>query len=40
MVAGGKCGGNTITGHIYEGKVDLATFLNKQGNYSVDDGRA
>lgn len=29
MVTGDKGGGNTITGLIYEGQVDLATFLNK-----------
>ena len=35
MKTGGKGGGNTITGLIYEGKVDLATFLNKQTGYLV-----
>ena len=35
MITGGKGGGNTITGLIYEGKVDLATFLNKQNGYLV-----
>lgn len=35
MIKGGTGGGNTITGLIYEGKVDLATFLNEQDNYSV-----
>ncbi|MBQ9638425.1 MAG: hypothetical protein IJV22_02585 [Bacteroidales bacterium] len=39
MIAGGKGGGNTITGLIYEGKVDLATFLNNQEDYSVDDSK-
>lgn len=39
MVTGGKGGGNTKTGLIYEGKVDLATFLNKQVDYSVDDSK-
>lgn len=37
MVIGGKGGGNTITGLIYEGQVDLATFLNKQTGYRVAD---
>ena len=35
MIKGGTGGGNTITGLIYEGKVDLATFLNKQKGYCV-----
>lgn len=39
MVTGGKGGGNTKTGLIYEGKVDLATFLNKQVDYSVDESK-
>ena len=37
MKKGGIGGGNTKTGLIYEGKVDLATFLNKQKGYLVDD---
>lgn len=37
MKTGGTGGGNTITGLIYEGKVDLATFLNKQEGYRVVD---
>lgn len=37
MITGGTGGGNTKTGLIYEGKVDLATFLNKQNGYYVDD---
>lgn len=37
MIKGGKGGGNTITGLIYEGKVDLATFLNKQEGYFVNE---
>ena len=32
MKAGGKDGANTITGLIYEDKVDLATFIAKQKN--------
>lgn len=35
MKKGGQGGGNTITGLIYEGKVDLASFLNKQKDYRV-----
>ncbi len=37
MIIGGKGGGNTVTGLIYEGKADLATFLNKQKGYLVND---
>ncbi len=29
-------GANTKTGLVFEGKTDLATFLNKQKNYKVD----
>ncbi len=36
MKRGGLGGGNTKTGLIYEGKVDLAIFLNKQKKYKVD----
>lgn len=35
MVKGGTGGGNTITGLIYEGKVDLPTYLAKQPGYTV-----
>lgn len=35
MKKGGKGGGNTATGLIYEGKVDLATFLSKQKDYEI-----
>lgn len=35
MITGGKGGGNTVTGLIYEGKVDLGTFLGKQQGYRV-----
>ncbi|MBQ9435785.1 MAG: hypothetical protein IJU33_06605 [Bacteroidales bacterium] len=35
MKKGGIGGGNTKTGLIYEGQVDLATFLSKQKDYSV-----
>ena len=30
MIKGGVGGGNTITGLIYEGKVDLSTYLSQQ----------
>lgn len=36
MIRGGIGGGNTITGLIYEGKVDIATFLANQQDYSVE----
>lgn len=35
MVKGGIGGGNTITGLIYEGKVDLPTYLAQQHGYAV-----
>lgn len=35
MKKGGTSGGNTKTGLIYEGKVDLATFIAEQENYTV-----
>ena len=35
MKNGGTGGGNTKTGLIYEGKVDLATFIAAQKNYAV-----
>ena len=35
MIKGGIGGGNTITGLIYEGKVDLASYLSQQKNYEV-----
>lgn len=35
MIKNGKGGGNTITGLIFEGKTDLATFLNDQEGYEV-----
>lgn len=37
MIKGGKGGGNTRTGLVFEGKVDLATFLSKQPGYRVED---
>ena len=36
MKKGGTGGGNTITGLIYEAKVDLGTFLNRQQDYKVN----
>lgn len=35
MVQGGFGGANTKTGLVFEGKVDLASFLSKQKNYEV-----
>ena len=35
MIKNDKGGGNTITGLIFEGKTDLATFLNDQEGYEV-----
>ena len=35
MKKGGTGGGNTITGLIYEAKVDLGTFLSQQQDYRV-----
>ncbi len=36
MIKGGKGGGNTKTGLVFEGKTDLATFLSKQSGYTVE----
>ena len=36
MITGGKGGSNTLTGLIFEGKVDLKTFLNQQHGYKVE----
>ena len=38
MIKNGKGGGNTKTGLIFEGKTDLATFLDSQPGYHVNDG--
>lgn len=38
MIKNGKGGGNTKTGLIFEGKTDLATFLNSQKGYQVVNG--
>lgn len=35
MILNGKGGGNTRTGLIFEGKVDLSCFLGQQPHYSV-----
>lgn len=35
MIKSGKGGGNTRTGLVFEGKVDLATFLSQQPHYSI-----
>ncbi len=36
MIKNGKGGGNTKTGLVFEGKVDLATFLSHQPHYSIN----
>ena len=36
MIANGIGGANTRTGLVFEGKVDLATFLSQQNGYVVD----
>lgn len=36
MIANGIGGANTKTGLVFEGKVDLGSFLNTQNNYAVD----
>ena len=36
MILGGKGGGNTKTGLLFEGKTDLSTFLNQQNGYRVE----
>ena len=38
MIFGGKGGGNTKTGLIFEGKTDLSDFLNEQKGYKVENG--
>ena len=35
MIKGGKGGGNTRTGLVFEGKTDLSTFLGNQPHYRV-----
>lgn len=39
MIANGIGGSNTKTGLIFEGKVDLATFLSRQNGYRIDSDR-
>lgn len=36
MITGGAGGANTRTGLVYEGKVDLRTFLSQQNGYRVE----
>lgn len=36
MIKNGKGGGNTRTGLVFEGKVDLSTFLGRQPYYTVE----
>lgn len=38
MIFGGKGGGNTKTGLVFEGTTDLSEFLNSQKGYKVHDG--
>jgi hypothetical protein len=38
MIIGGKGGGNTKTGLVFEGDTDLSTFLNSQKGYQVEKG--
>lgn len=38
MISKGKGGANTKTGLVFEGKTDLATFLNQQKGYKVEGG--
>jgi hypothetical protein len=38
MIFGGKGGGNTKTGLVFEGTTDLSEFLNSQNGYKVNDG--
>lgn len=38
MIFGGKGGGNTKSGLIFEGKTDLSEFLNNQKGYKVENG--
>lgn len=36
MIKNGKGGGNTRTGLVFEGQVDLATFLGQQPHYAIN----
>ncbi|MBK1972855.1 hypothetical protein JG677_02105 [Campylobacter sp. TTU-622] len=37
MILGGNGGANTQTGLVFEGKVDLATFLSQQNGYFINE---
>ncbi len=37
MILGGSGGSNTQTGLVFEGKVDLATFLSQQNGYHINE---
>lgn len=39
MIFGGKGGGNTKTGLVFEGTTDLSEFLNSQNGYKVENGK-
>jgi hypothetical protein len=39
MIFGGKGGGNTKTGLVFEGNTDLSEFLNAQKGYKVEAGK-
>ncbi|NLK91576.1 MAG: hypothetical protein GX273_00370 [Bacteroidales bacterium] len=39
MIFGGKGGGNTKTGLVFEGHTDLSDFLNLQKGYKVENGK-
>lgn len=39
MIFGGKGGGNTKTGLVFEGTTDLSEFLNSQNGYKVEYGK-
>ena len=39
MIFGGKGGGNTKTGLVFEGHTDLSDFLNLQKGYKVEKDR-
>ncbi|PCM56908.1 hypothetical protein CP502_06240, partial [Campylobacter sp. BCW_8712] len=37
MITGGIGGSNTQTGLVFEGRVDLATFLSQQNGYTLNE---
>lgn len=37
MIQGGMGGGNTQTGLIFEGQVDLAMFISQQEGYAINE---